>query len=643
MHAQLAQMSAAKLEDIIAFASTHKSIATCFLDGSTTIPSSHIAPLVLQLNEVDDESKAKVRCRLNRDIAEAIGKSLSASGIREALAHVTSIVITDESWNFVCSTIIARWTCATKRNMRRGRASLSALGDVECASASAPSAPKPIVASDMVASYGEADLGDMQLVVFRQTELIQSMKAQMKNIIKNRDYYKQRSDTLQHKLNEEIEKCTTLVAHTNFRPGLRRISLYGGYTLALRRSFGNASAGVAAKMVAGAEDNGGFTDPKVVILFEHRAAQAKRSRAHNFFVEADAEKADVPDWFEIVCYRGDATQQQAIDKEKMHVSLISALQGPGQRGDALDFKALSASAHWMHEAGDLQLVKRGTGEETYEICKREFSSISVPTWEVRASMPQAGHISLFWFGLDNGCDNVGMGKRINTAITSSSSVMYAIVWCFHHQTHLVVKSSLLLVEKWELPSDPLPARYWSSLASLAHVWRSVGTHRKIQTKVAELELEPGPYARIPCRPIGGRWNVVTSIEGVVVAARNTLGRVFAAVLGGIKEVRRKANLGDDEQEAFLEKQRNYRQNCVKATGGTTLYLLCMVSSIGRGPISHFAFWMQKRAARHNADVNAARSQDKVLPMAHLSQIINVGPPLIFTPSVFPFQPSFTIE
>ena len=373
MHAQLAQMSAAKLEDIIAFASTHKSIATCFLDGSTTIPSSHIAPLVLQLNEVDDESKAKVRCRLNRDIAEAIGKSLSASGIREALAHVTSIVITDESWNFVCSTIIARWTCATKRNMRRGRASLSALGDVECASASAPSAPKPIVASDMVASYGEADLGDMQLVVFRQTELIQSMKAQMKNISKNRDYYEQRSDTLQHKLNEEIEKCTTLVAHTNFRPGLRRISLYGGYTLALRRSFGNASAGVAAKMVAGAEDNGGFTDHQVVILFEHRAAQAKRSRAHNFFVEADAEKADVPDWFEIVCYRGDATQQQAIDKEKMHVSLISALQGPGQRGDALDFKALSASAHWMHEAGDLQLVKRGTGEETYEICKREFS------------------------------------------------------------------------------------------------------------------------------------------------------------------------------------------------------------------------------------------------------------------------------
>ena len=144
-------------------------------------------------------------------------------------------------------------------------------------------------------------------------------------------------------------------------------------------------------------------------------------------------------------------------------------------------------------------------------------------------------------------------------------------------------------------------------------------------------------------PYGGRWNVVTSIEGVVVAARNTLGRVFAAVLGGIKEVRRKANLGDDEQEAFLEKQRNYRQNCVKATGGTTLYLLCMVSSIGRGPISHFAFWMQKRAARHNADVNAARSQDKVPPMAHISPIINVGPPFIFTPSVFPFQPSFTIE
>ena len=50
----------------------------------------------------------------------------------------------------------------------------------------------------------------------------------------------------------------------------------------LKRSLGNASAVIAAKMVAGAKHNGGFTDHKVVILFEHRVAQAKRSRAHKF-------------------------------------------------------------------------------------------------------------------------------------------------------------------------------------------------------------------------------------------------------------------------------------------------------------------------------------------------------------------------
>ena len=114
------------------------------------------------------------------------------------------------------------------------------------------------------------------------------------------------------------------------------ISTFGGYSLALKRNMaGHVGAAAAASLVAGDEERGGFGDKKVVISFEHKAAAAKRCRSaqcHAAFADSlvavelvHDSIAPVPvSALEVHCFKGDATNQDAIGKEKVHTSLVSS-------------------------------------------------------------------------------------------------------------------------------------------------------------------------------------------------------------------------------------------------------------------------------------------------------------------------------
>ena len=77
-----------------------------------------------------------------------------------------------------------------------------------------------------------------------------------------------------------------------------------------------------------------------------------------------------------------------------------------------------------------------------------------PTWEQRAAERKTNVRTAYWFGLDNGPDNVGFVKRVRHVVGKCPSVMYGTVWCLLHQTHLIVAASLAMVESHELPADP---------------------------------------------------------------------------------------------------------------------------------------------------------------------------------------------
>eukprot|EP00959_Pyramimonas_sp_CCMP1952_P415849 8712777-Pyramimonas_sp.AAC.1 len=80
-------------------------------------------------------------------------------------------------------------------------------------------------------------------------------------------------------------------------------------------------------------------------------------------------------------FRCDATHQQAIDKEKMHVAMASTI-GCSDLNYASE--GFSLSLTYTKNACDLQAVHHSTGEETYCLALRELQSISCPTWEERA-------------------------------------------------------------------------------------------------------------------------------------------------------------------------------------------------------------------------------------------------------------------
>ena len=100
-----------------------------------------------------------------------------------------------------------------------------------------------------------------------------------------------------------------LIAKIIFRPGLRTVSCFGGYSLAIKRNNAGASvgAGVAAQLVAGDDFRGGLHDKKVVLKYEHLAACAKRCRSDQRFADFMGDGSLYPEMvsrsLEVFCYR----------------------------------------------------------------------------------------------------------------------------------------------------------------------------------------------------------------------------------------------------------------------------------------------------------------------------------------------------
>jgi hypothetical protein len=62
-----------------------------------------------------------------------------------------------------------------------------------------------------------------------------------------------------------------LLSLVNFRPN-RNITIYGGYTMALRRNIGHVGAAAALSMVTGDDVHGDLRSKKIVYRYEHRVA-----------------------------------------------------------------------------------------------------------------------------------------------------------------------------------------------------------------------------------------------------------------------------------------------------------------------------------------------------------------------------------
>ncbi|CAK0813601.1 unnamed protein product, partial [Prorocentrum cordatum] len=447
-----------------------------------------------------------------------------------------------------------------------------------------------------------------------------AVKHDRANVQKRLNYYITRADGLKQKLDEARDELAATRAMVNFRPRSHP-SVFGGYTLGLRRNIAHASALATARMVLGQDED----EPPnqkgraSVVTYEYRLAAAKRTRAEEYYSQCAHDFADTLD---IHLLKADGTNQEAIDKSKVHVSIVhsacceyaSAVRGPD--GDDVAEVTPEAVAAWVGSlvtTGDLLKIDRGTGEETLQHCLRHLQSVGCPTWRDCATARRAaGRHTVYAFGLDAGPDNVGMLSRLRIELSACPSVMYIAVFCVLHQTHLVVKDLLSSLEQWQWGPVGGDKKYWGTVATVANVWRSCGMPAKImdaaRAECPSEDIARQLFKRLPGKPLRGRWGSIAAIEDVIFSARNFVGPVFTRVLTPLLAAKERggADVGADEEAAFKADQKNYRFTARACTNSNLWIATVAISLLSKRPLTIFLFWAQKQKKEYEACVRAAR-------------------------------------
>ena len=477
----------------------------------------------------------------------------------------------------------------------KGDSADGATQDSQPSSAIAPVDASYLVASPFMASPSAsgmlvpsrasphiADHGAMVAQLRQRDAEIEELKEQLRRTQRSRRYWMERAEATQVALEDMCADYGALKATTDFRPS-RCITTVGGYTLAIRRNIAHASAKATAEMVTGTDaapgSGGRVQDPHTVVSYEHRASIAKALRSRDFYSRPTAEEA--ANQVEVHLLKCDGTHSQAIEKSKVHVSAVhSSVFNIAAVGESCPehsiLESLGREVECLSTMGDL--VKCGTeaGGETYGFMLRHLASVGCPTWQQQAALPQGEqcHCAVYLFGVDAGPGNIGALPKLQGELAHCPYVMYAAVFCFCHQVHLICKDLLQCMEGWQWGVLTGTKQYWGTVATVANVWRSCG----IPTRLYEAAVEVpggGPLAaqrmfkQIPGRPLRGRWGSVASVEKTIMNAFSLIGAVFAKAFGkdeaGVapapaKKAKAKAKppkkkkLGDDEDKEYKQQQ-----------------------------------------------------------------------------------------
>ena len=342
-------------------------------------------------------------------------------------------------------------------------------------------------------------------------------------------------------LQRELDDVLSLV---QFRSGrdYSNVSCFGGYSLAIARNKGHAGSSTTLDMIANDALHGFVKDKKTVIVFEHRVAAAKRLRSRDLYArtspsaaheaapaeaeaEAEAEaaaaaaaeaelrdavqpdrappqpavsvagvavqapEAAIPSLIEVHGYKADFTHENAVEKNSVHVSLISSiwLAYPEHKEASLD--SLQCAMESTCCPGDLQSAGglSHTGELAYTLALRELKSVGCPSWVQRCQENREDCRTVYAMCLDAGPDNKGMLRRVKEATKKNLFVMVVVLWCLLHQLHLIVKAVLVVMDNWDWPvAVQPPKKRFAGVSLFSSLWRSTGTSTTI-VKAATLE------------------------------------------------------------------------------------------------------------------------------------------------------------
>ena len=350
-------------------------------------------------------------------------------------------------------------------------------------------------------------------------------------------------------------------------------------------------------------------------------ADVAAAQAISVYADDDADVDGPIESVEIHAYMGDATNDEMVQKQKVHVAFVfSALfDTAAVEGHLRGESELSATLNFC--PADVLVVDSGTAAEALRIMSKQMSSVGCPTWSDRAAERSSCRLSVYGFSLDSGADNVAAVKHIVASLERVPHVCVLSSWCMLHQYHLIVKSMLIEMDRYVFPGDTEVATYVSGVATIANVWRSPGAARLLKANASKLfddRIAAMACGRTPGRAIKTRWGSLNSVEAIIIKGFSCLGAIFAAAFGkASKATTPSFGLLSSADEESRERAKAYRTTSVRLLQDRFFMAKVLCSNVSQRPLTHFMNWVQKMHAiehkrLHDEEVSLSGPAEQML-------------------------------
>lgn len=494
--------------------------------------------------------------------------------------------------------------------------------------------------------------GEVSASVVELTNWVSRLSIEKAQLAKSRAYYKAKCLELRQTLHEQSEQHREVLALVEHRPGSRKVSTYAGFNLALKRNLGHSSCQALVLAVAGDDVHGSLKSKHIVTRFEHKASCAVRVFSSEFHASGSAAMKVPPDvhmlrqkcsesssWFCVSAfsYRGDATND-VLRNSKVHLaevcSPILGREGVLEADVGRDREdACSVTVLYSRSFCDMHLVSFDNGQEIYHIMRKEFSSVGATCWAkvVEECALDKHKLFIFALALDNGPDNQGATSRLKNTLEGNNRVTFAVTWCVFHQYHLIIRSMLLILDKfvWPSPSAAFPTTYFAGVSCISNSWRAAGVPRKIYFAGCEAFGDVAGarcFKKIPGKVLREGWGSIDSVESLIDNGGQVLAAAFQKVVGARlgSRPRQSTGPGADLDADFAERARNGRQHACDLIGNDVFMGMVRISLIAKGPLAKFFYWAQKqRGLMTKKRKDAEESGEAYVGPTLLSQLVVV--------------------
>ena len=506
------------------------------------------------------------------------------------------------------------------KGVKRSSAGVVLLQDHPGASSSSncPNAPDAVMEIDeRYARYAKYSQDELVACIIEREDTNEVLREEKRAIELQANYYKTQCAELQRRCGESQRQQKLFEAQVNYRPGLRCISRVGGYSIALKRNLGHTGSRAAIVMLAGDAIQGGFQNKNTVTRYEELSCACQRELSRSDYDMIDASMSSSENGFvECIAMEGDATNQEAIGKNKCHISVVSLLAAKFPAvGDSVN--DVGSDSMKTYSLADIQVVVESSAAETFLIFEKELQSVGAPTWRERKEQAadNPGRFSIFQCVVDAGPDNTGMARRIRACLENCDNVFFCIVFCFMHQLQLCIKTLVETLDGFSFDAASLPCKYFSSVAIIANVWR--GPNMKSQLLNAAVGL-PGMteslaqrlFGRLPGRCLRGRWGSIDSVEEILVRCGEWLGLALSAALKRIlirdkPQLKSDKGIDVDEIASYKAKQRTYRLNAIACSTSPFWRVMVLISHRVKAPFIRCLNVCQKNEENFNIAVGEA--------------------------------------